>query len=441
MSADLELAYDGILQQAYNAKKLMAYYNGDQPLMYSHERLRQVFERSNVNFVQNWCAVVIDTSTDRLVFKGYDSPKDEDDILKAFYVNERLPTISRRVHKDAVITGDGYVMVDYLDGEIKAYYNSPQQVVVFYDDNDAETKRLGAKYYFDKENNEAHLNLYYPDRIEKYIRKGVVSTSSGFVLEEEMANVFNQVPIVHFRVPSELTNVVPLQDAINKTFSDMMVVSEFAAFPQRWMITNADISSLIASPQSIMRIPKGMSDEEGTSVGEFGTANLGMYLDTIDKLTNTIAVISRTPKHYFLNTGSNISGEALNVMETPLVKKVIQLQEAFSESWIELAKFVSPAENTVCVWERPETEQIITQTNAMKAFVDMGVPLITVLRKFGWADDEIEQMLSDMQEEKARNADMAQSALALAALRLQQSNEPYLEESNTQTQVEMGEGA
>jgi hypothetical protein len=76
-------------------------------------------------------------------------------------------------------------------------------------------------------------------------------------------------------------NVIPLQDAINKTFSDMMVVAEFNAFPQRWMITNADISSLTASPESIMKIPKGASDEEGTEVGEFGTANLGMYLDTI----------------------------------------------------------------------------------------------------------------------------------------------------------------
>ena len=70
---------------------------------------------------------------------------------------------------------------------------------------------------------------------------------------------------------------------------------------------------------------------------------------------------------------------------------------------------------------------------------DMGVPLVTVLRKFGWAQDEIQQMLADMEEEKVKNADIAEAALEMARIRLSQSNNPYLPEVNTQTQVERGE--
>lgn len=440
MNEDLKLAYNALVTQANGARKLIKYYAGDQPLLYTHERLKQVFDRSTVNFIQNWCAVVIDTTCDRMVLKGWDNPaKDANNSLDEFWKSQYLQTISRQVHKDAIVSGNGFIMLDYVGNELRAFYNSPSQVVVLYQDDDPLEKRLGCKTYFEATTGMSHLNLYYPDRIEKYEYKGEATTETSYTLVEEIPNIFGRVPIIHYRAKSELINVVPLQDAINKTFSDMMVVAEFNAFPQRWMITNADISSLTASPQSIMRIPKGASDEEGTSVGEFGTANLAMYLDTIDKLTNTIAVISRTPKHYFMSTGANISGEALTVMETPLIKKVSQLMESFEEKWLELSSYVVESEDTICTWEPAETKQIATQTNAMKTMKDMGIPLVTILRKFGWGEDEIQQMLADMEEEKAKNADIAETALEMARIRLQQSNNPYVPEVNEQTQVERGE--
>lgn len=440
MNVDMDNVYQAIVKQSSSARGYMQYYLGNQPLMYTHERLRQVFDRSTVNFVQNWCAVVIDTTCDRMVLKGWDNPAEEaNNSLDEFWRTQYLQTVSRQVHKDAIVSGNGYLMLDFVDGQLRAFYNSPSQVVVLYKEDDPFVKSVGGKEYYEPSTNTTHLNLYYDDRIEKYEQSGKNVNESGFKLAEEIPNSFGRIPIIHFKAQSDLANVIPLQDAINKTFSDMMVVAEFNAFPQRWMITNADISSLTASPQSIMRIPKGASDEEGTSVGEFGTANLAMYLDTIDKLTNTIAVISRTPKHYFMNTGANISGEALTVMETPLIKKVTQLQETFDERWLELTSYVVESEDTVCVWDRPETIPIATQSNAMKTMVEMGIPLVTVLRKFGWAEDEVEQMLADLEEQKAKNADIAEIALEQARIKLQQSNNPYLPEVNTQTQVERGE--
>lgn len=440
MNNDLKLVYSALVEQSARANANLRYYLGDQPLMYTHERLREVFQRATMNFVQNWCAVVIDTTADRMVLKGWDNPnKAINGSLDLFWKAQTLQTGSRQVHKDALITGNGFMMMDIVDGELRAFYNSPSQVVVLYEDDDPFKKRVGGKVFYEASTDTTHLNLYYPDRIEKYVQAGKKASMDGMELVEEIPNSFGKIPIIHFRAQSELTNVIPLQDAINKTFSDMMVVAEFNAFPQRWMITNADISSLVASPSSIMRVPKGTSDEEDTSIGEFGTANLGMYLETIDKLTNTIATISRTPKHYFSHTGANISGEALTVMETPLTKKVKQLEETFDERWLELSRYVEDADDTVCVWDRIETEQIVTQSNAMKTMKDMGVPLVTILRKFGWGEDEIQQMLADMEEEKVKNADIAETALEMARIRLQQSNNPYLPEVNAQTQVERGE--
>jgi len=440
MNEDLSLTYAAMASQSEQARVYTGYYEGKQPLLYTHERLRQVFGRSTVNFIQNWVAVVVDSTLDRIVFKGWDNPDpDANELLDGYYENNRLRWISRQVHRDAVVTGNGFLMVDLVDGLLRTYYNSPEQVVVLYKDDDPSEKYVGAKSFYDSASNTSHYNIYYPDHIEKYAQEGKIGSYSSLRLVDDISNPFGKIPIIHFRNYNELVNVLPLQNAINKVFSDMMVVAEFSAFPQRWMITNADISSLVSSPQSIMKIPKGASDEESTSIGEFGTANMGMYLETIDKLTNAIAIITRTPKHYLLNTGSNLSGEALSVMESPLVKKVIQLMEGYEESWKELAGYITQEKGTTVTWDKPETTLQMSTAQAMQTEVNVGIPLVTVLRRQGWNETDIQQMLSDLEQERIRNAKLAKSAYDLALLRLSQNNTPEVPETSEVDQSELAE--
>ena len=430
-----EELYNRLKYQALEARWYWDYYSGAQPLKYSHERLEEVFGRSTVNFVQNWCSVVVNAVADRLVFKGWDDPNETvNSTLDAFYKDESVARISREAHLDALVTGHGYVMVDRLDGKIRAFYNSPDTVTVLHSDADPQKIIAGMKRF--KEDNLSVMMVYYPDRIERYEGENV-ETPEGYRLADEYPNPFGVVPIIEFTSKTELRNVIPLQDTINKLFADMMVVSEFNAFRQRWVITNADISKLKGSPQSLWKFPKGASDEEGTQVGEFEQTNIGMYLDAIDKLTNTIAVISRTPKHYFMNTGANISGEALMVMEAPLVKKCKQIEKDFETSWLELAHIVSPSDKTLVIWDKVETEQIVTEADAMTKLIALGLPLVTVLKQFGWSESQIDQMRKDKLEQKLADADVAQQALELARLRMEQTNTPETPE----TQLTQNEAA
>jgi len=439
MNPDLELLMGELGKQAENVHVFRRYYSGDQPLMYTHQRLKDVFNKSTVRFIQNWCAVVVDSTADRIDLKGFDNPKKRaNKRLDDFWEDQFIDMVSRQVHQDALVTGDGYVMLDRINGQTRAYYNSPDKVFLDYEKNDPNKKRAGIKCYYDPQDNMTRVYLYYPTRIEKYEQQGNERDLNKFILVDEYANDFGDVPIIHFSCQPELTNVMPIQDAINKTFSDMMVVSEFGAFPQRWMITNADISTLKATPQAIMQIPKGVSEEEDTSVGEFSTANLTMFLETIDKLTNSIAVISRTPKHYFFNVGANISGEALQVMEAPLIKKVEKLITNFEHGWLELAALIDATEGTTCVWERPETQQTLMETQAMKTMLEMGIPLVTILKQYGWTMDEIEQLKQDQEEQKLKEATVMDNAIINALSRLEQSNNPYNLNSLRQTQAERG---
>jgi hypothetical protein len=413
---DIKKAYDKLTSKLKPYKTLTDYYEGNQPLKYSAERLRDAFDSSLTKFIINWCSVVIDCVLDRLIFKGWDAESEtDDDILDDFYIDNDLQILGHKVHKNALVTSESFIIFDQgEDKELKAFYNDSRNVQLFYDDNG--NKLFGAKWWVD-EKEKKRLNLYYPDRIEKYLADKSISSEKSFALDITDKNPYAPlIPIVHFQTGySELQNIITLQDAINKLFSDMMVVGEFNAFKQRWMVTNADISTLKNSPKSILQLPKGTSDEEGTQIGEFTAADLKGYLDAMDKLANSIAIISRTPKHYFMDTGSAISGEALIVMESPLVKKIQQIQANYSEAWIEVADFIRPNADVSLLWEPLETVQPLMQAEQMLVLKNLGIPLMTILRRAGWGADEIKQFEDDALAERSSKA--TETALLLEEIR------------------------
>ena len=432
MKTDIQRAYEALNFKNQPYETLQKYYYGDQPLKYSGEKLKDAFDTPSVRFTQNWCAVVIDSVLDRLVFKGWDLQDDGlDDLIDQFYTDNNIQKLSSDVHLNAMNTKESFIVFDKVDNVDKAFYNDSRQVHVFYDPNNPNVKLFAAKWWKDDIEDVTRLNLYYPDRIEKYAtRDKVLVSSTSFVKQEGSEdNPYDEIPVIHFRLnASELDNIIPIQDAVNKTFSDMMVVGEFNAFKQRWVVTNNDLSALKNNPKALFQFFKGGSDEEPTKVGEFDAADLRMYLDAMDKLANSIAIISRTPKHYFHDTGGNISGEALIVMESPLLKKIRQIQEVFSLAWTECAQFVlrqsgnevDPSE-IMTVWDSVETVQPLTQANVIREYVNLGVPLETMLRRAGWGADEIEQMKADQKEARKRESTVGQEVLNF--LKLQQSRE------------------
>jgi hypothetical protein len=429
-----------ILEQSYSALSaktkpytdMMRYYDGDHPLRFSHERLKDAFGVGSVKFIQNWCAVVVDSVLDRLSFVGWDhADKKQNELLDAFYIANSIDVLSSDIHEKAITTSEAFIVFDKVDDVTRAFHNDPRLVHVFYNPENPNEKLAAAKWWKDIENKKTRLNVYYPDRIIKYEAKDAPSSYKAFKQTEEVDNPFKEVPVIRFSTKSELLNVVSIQDAVNKTFSDMMVVEEFNTFKQRWAVTNADLSNLKNSPRSFFQIPKGMSDEEGTKIGEFDAADLEKFLSTMDKLANVIAIISRTPKHYFMNTGSNISGEALVVMESPLLKKVDKVIKQFDRSWKDCARFILrhqsskevEANDVVTVWDPIETVQPLLKAQEMEVLKRLGIPLKTIMRRAGWGNDEIEQYEKDAKEEKSNKATETSLLLEQIRRRNQQEND------------------
>lgn len=427
MITDIEKAFVHFKDVADIYKGYFDYYDGDQPLRYSAERLKEAFEQIDVKFRQNWCAVVIDAVLDRLELYGW-SAGDEtvSNLLSEIWTNTGLALESNEVHESALICGESFLIGWQDEGRpLEFYYNDPRQCACFYDDDHPKVKTFAAKWW--DADDGAHMVLYYPDRLEKYIARGrkfaeindKTGNSRVFSLESSETNPYGVIPVFHFRnslrtVKSELKNVVESQDGINKLFCDMMVTAEFAAFPARFVISNAEIGELKNNPGQIWDLPSGMEGQQNTQVGTLEAANLGNYSDQIDHIASYIAVVTKTPKHYFMDTSTQISGEALITMEAPLVKKVRRKNELFGDTWQDVAVFALQLSGVTVKktdiqpqWSDPEADQPLTETQMIKTYRDAGLPLKSALRLTGFTEAEITVIEEEIAEEKQQSADLA----------------------------------
>jgi len=430
-TTDVERAFEALSEKQRPYALLYDYYNGRQPLQYSAALLNKVFKNLDARWTENWCAVVVDSLLDRLTLSGFAiEDKAAKDALDNLWTEQDVAFDAERIHKAAIVTGEAYLVVEQDDDKVvKLFSNQPHLCHAFYSENNPKEMEFAAKWW--EHEAETHLTLYYTDHLEHYTASGKrtdIAVAGNFQADidlPEEPNPWSRIPVFHFcpdhdRILGELTNVVPLQNAINKLFADMMVSAEFGAFKQRYIISNADTAKLKNGPNELWEIPAGDKDEESTQVGSFDATELQNFIGAMDNIATKIAVITRTPKHYLLQAG-DVSGEALLAMEAPLVKKAKKYSERLEVSWrsaavfaLELSGIKVDVKDVSVTWADERTVQPLMQAQSRKTNVDAGMPLVTLLRDEGWTDSELEQMAEDMDESEKRTTNIADVAIAEA---------------------------
>lgn len=434
MKSDLQRAYEILDAKRVRYDLLWRYYDGDHPLVYSTERLHEVFRLLDAKFVENWCAVVVDSVLERLQLERLMVADDEglSELLGGLWTATELDLDADDAHLGALVTGESFVVVwPDADGNVEAFYNDPRMCHVEYGTDNPREVAWAAKWWVDQAE-KRRLTLYYADRLEYYVSrkaaKQVTSWKAMEATEEKSAeNPYGVVPVFHFqrerrKAISELGNVIPLQAAVNKLLADMMVSAEFGAFKQRFIISNADVGTLKNAPNEIWDIPAGDGVGQNTAVGELSSTDLDNYSGAIDNLVAAISAISRTPRHYFFSSGGAPSGEALIALEAPLNKKAARYVRRFGRTWQRVGAFMLkvagvdvPADKVGAVYAEAATVQPRTQAEVRQVSVGAGMPLTTVLRDEGWSEAELAQLEADRIAEGAA----AQESLAQALLEQQ----------------------
>lgn len=397
MNIQIEESINHFRSAAARYAKNERYYRGNHNLAFASEKFTNTFGSLFREFALNLCPAVCDAVRDRLRITGFSaghashfgnagnadriSAKHESDALvSTIWHRNRMQQRSAEVHREALINGDAYVIVwPDAEGNAEMHPNRAATCSVSYDDERPGHVIRAAKYWRTR-GRHTRLNIFFPDRIEKYVS---AKPTDGFLPEaREMApfregdggsvvpNPFGVIPVFHFANNadvgafgrSELEAVIPLQDGLNKSALDLLVAMEFSAFRQRWAAgidVQRDDDGNAIPPFDAGIDHLWVSGNPDARFGDLGTTDLDQFLKVKDSFRIDIASVSGTPMYYMLpHTRGFPSGEALRKAESRFTAKVRDRQTAFGETWARAMEFALVIEGVrgerlVTNWEDP----------------------------------------------------------------------------------------
>ena len=432
----IRLAIDYIIQRQEDYKRSETYYEGTQPEVFMNQRWFKLFRNNRGDFRFNFSKTVVDTVLNRLEIDQIET----DSATADEYFSELLdqPDIKidmNEIHRNALIYGDSYAIVwPDMDGKMAIDYNSPLTTVIIYDQENPRKKLYAAKMwqYADYNVKKVYLNLYFPDRIEKYEGMGEIeylgsAQGTNFTLYETIANPWGEIPVFHFRTHKpygrpEHADAFGPQDAINKLISTHMMTVDYQGAPQRYALSSGgnsnefdDFSEDDTARENIGALQNGPGQlwylQGVSAVGQFAAADPDTFTKPVNEFVADMAAITSTPIHYFNSTSYLPSGQALRVAEAPLTKKVENRQMAFESAWRDLFAFMLRVEGIVANididWKPIETVDAVDNWDVAVRKKSVGMPLEQILIELDY-DGEIAKLIAD----KASTANAAQQQIA-----------------------------
>ncbi|HEV7646311.1 MAG TPA: phage portal protein [Pyrinomonadaceae bacterium] len=424
---DIKQALHDLKCRLHDYEKYQNYYSGNHPFNFASEKFKQTFGRTFQRLKDNLCPVVVDTLVDRLEVVNFSSDEYESDVYtQAWQIWSRnlMPLRAQDVHREALVTGDAYVLLwQTEDGRAILYPQRASNCTVCYDEETREVKH-GAKFWC--EGKHVRLNLYYADRIEKYITEQPTSTlpdkPEAFIPYEEEPLVehdYGFVPLFHLSWNSGMRNfgtsalaqLPPLQDALNKALCDMFVNMEYTAFPQRYAVGLALERDEQGNPKQPFQAGVDrlwVSEGIEGRFGQFEPSDNTQFLAIQDSLRTEIARISGVPFHYLMfGQGGFPSGEAMKTAEARLLAKVKLAQIAFGAKWAEVMRAAlmiegNYVESPVTVsWADPAPRSEREMLESLLVKQQLGASSDTLLIESGYSEEDLARM--KVEKESARD--------------------------------------
>jgi len=452
MIDDIRLALDYILNRKDGYNRAETYYEGTQPEVFLNQRWFKLFQKNQSDFRFNFSKTVVDAVLNRLEIDQIETSSPEADAYMAALLEQSdIKLDINEIHRNTLIYGDSYAMV-WPDetGKLAIDYNSPLTTVVIYDQENPRKKLFAAKMwqYADYDTKEIHLNLYYADRIEKYVGYGEIENmgtpqGSNFMLTETIPNPWNEVPVFHFRTHKpygrpEHADAFGPQDAINKLVNTHMLTVDYQGAPQRYALTSGgniaemdDFSEGDTARENIGALKNGPGElwylQGVQNVGQFPAAEPKTFTDPVNEFVNQMAAITSTPTHYFQKGTYVSSGQALRAAEAPLVKKVKNRQLALESTWRDLFLFMLKIEGITAVididWAEAEIVDEVDQWDVAVRKKSVGMPLEQILLELGYDPELATQIAAESMVATGTTEDISLQSTGINAnnLALEQS--------------------
>lgn len=395
--------------------QLEAYYNGTQPLAFLSPEAKVALGDRFGRMASNIPRLAVSALAERLRVTGFAGAD-----VWADWLRNDMDQDSPAAHREALLLGDAYVIV-WADqtGRPKVTVESARQVTAI---TDPGTRQIVAALKRWETATTTEAVLYQGDTITRLRADRPGATTTGFQTVQVLANPLGVPPVVRLRngdrilndSGSEIDDLMPLVDGLNKLLADMMVTSEYVGRPRRWAtgIELEEIPVLDANgeptgeTEAVNPIPEGhramISEQADTKFGQLDAADLSSYEAAVKILVSQIQAVSALPSHYIgALTSAPPSADAMRAAEASLTARAESRQAQFGKAWEDVARLmvavrdgVDPASVQVRVqWADPATRSMAQEADAVVKLFQSGLlPADYALAKLGYSDDEILQI-------------------------------------------------
>ncbi|PQP38793.1 phage portal protein [Mycolicibacterium austroafricanum] len=404
------------------------YYTGNQPLAFLSPEAKVALGNRFGLMASNIPRLAVTALAERLRIVGFSG----DAGLWADWVRCDMDQLSGVAHREALLLGDSFVIV-WADryGRPRATVESAKQVAVLTDPGSRQIV-AGIKRWEEKPANVTHAVLYLPDRIVRLRAEQVGTvTATGFNVVEEITNPLGVVPIANLRNTdrilgdrggSEIDDLKPLVDALNKSLADMMVTSEYVGRPRRWAtgIELAEEPVLDENGQPVLDedgqpvmtevnpIPEAnrmmVSENEQAKFGSLAASDLAGYEASVRVILGQIQAVSTLPSAYLgVMTDQPPSADALRASESSLVARAEARQSTFGRSWEQVARLMIAVrdgrdpnliDDIRVSWADAATRSVAQEADAVVKMYQAGLlSRDYALGKLGYSDDEIAKIV------------------------------------------------
>jgi hypothetical protein len=379
--------------------------------------------------------------------------EEDDNVTRGFDPNKtakQLETGDTVVEDDVIearpVTKKTIVAVDVMPLD-------PFTTRVFYDSENPKKKNYAIRSWDEGEGSEriVRVNLYYADRIERWIHKGKPSKRRNAQQKWEpftgdgnaavLPNPFGEVPIFHFRTdraygrPDHINAYGP-QLAINKLVTSHLATVDYQSFPQRYALLDpmADQSGLQGAdsdpfaPEDADQEPEDDDNESQLeadpaavwqfsgmkTVGQFESADADAFLKPFDRYVKALAQATDTPFHYFDRQGERPpSGENIRQVNSFLNAKAGFRQTSYGG---EVKKFTTLAltmmghdvERINVEWEPLEMVTDFVEWQAVNEKILAGVPMEVALVEAGYRPALVQEWKKRAEEQAEKERQQAQ---------------------------------
>lgn len=436
MSLDLTRKLAQRMDDSFPAlARLDLYYTGNQPLSFLHPEIQANVRGRLQNLAINWPRVIVGSIEERLDVEGFRLGSDEaaDRELWRIWQANDLDEWSQLAITDAMVHGRAFLSVWAGEDDPatpRIAVESARQMVVSYK---AGTRTVDAALKVWRDDGVQHAVLYLPEETRFYaldVADDLSNTNADRPYKTDgtaVPNPLGVVPVVplvnrprlmDLTGESELSDVLPMADAVNKLATDMMVSSEYHAMPRRW-ITGMEVPREGGPQNRVSAEIKAKLSEAypgkpwvggDVTFGQFPEASLSNFIQAIHMLTGQIAAVAGLPPHYLgLSSDNPASADAIRSAESSLVKKAERKMRSFGASFeraMRLAIHVrdgKPADDLAgleTIWRDPSTPTPAQKADAAVKLTTGDRPIITVNQAredLGYSPAQIERMVAEEQ--------------------------------------------